>query len=259
MGRKRRTKPPFTETDWQSSQDACALLEHVKDKVSVRKLRLIAAACGRRLSSWFRPELSLPALEVAERYADALASDDERHATQRKLGELKEGDYNLGSWVRLWQNRTEAMSGFVILYVLQGDRAIQHDGGGYIAYHGANAAYQAGYHGKGTANREAFEAGRAVAAEETAAQLHTIRDVIGNPFRPVQIDPSWLTPVVTQLANAAYEERILPSGQLDPHRLTVLADALEEAGASGDLLSHLRGPGPHVRGCFAVDGLLGKA
>jgi hypothetical protein len=39
----------------------------------------------------------------------------------------------------------------------------------------------------------------------------------------------------------------------------VLADALEEAGCgSADLLSHLRAPGPHVRGCWAVDLLLGK-
>ena len=46
---------------------------------------------------------------------------------------------------------------------------------------------------------------------------------------------------------------------LDPDRLAVLADALEEAGCdNADLLSHLRGPGPHVRGCWALDLLLGK-
>jgi hypothetical protein len=46
---------------------------------------------------------------------------------------------------------------------------------------------------------------------------------------------------------------------LDTVRLAVLADALEEAGcADPDLLGHLRGPGPHVRGCWAVDLLLGK-
>jgi hypothetical protein len=51
----------------------------------------------------------------------------------------------------------------------------------------------------------------------------------------------------------------LPAGQLDPTRLAVLADAVEEAGCTdADLLGHLRGPGPHVRGCWAVDLLLGK-
>jgi hypothetical protein len=59
-----------------------------------------------------------------------------------------------------------------------------------------------------------------------------------------------------QLAQVAYDERNLPSWELDPARL---ADALEEAGcADADILSHLRGPGPHVRGCWAVDLLLGK-
>jgi hypothetical protein len=34
----------------------------------------------------------------------------------------------------------------------------------------------------------------------------------------------------------------------------VLADALEEVGGADEaLLGHLRGPGPHVRGCWAVD------
>ena len=61
------------------------------------------------------------------------------------------------------------------------------------------------------------------------------------------------------MAEAAYEQRELPAGTLDPARLTVLADALEDAGcADADLLGHLRGPGPHVRGCWAVDLLLGK-
>ena len=59
------------------------------------------------------------------------------------------------------------------------------------------------------------------------------------------------------LAHAAYDERHLPSGELDPLRLAVLADALEEAGAPDELVGHLRSPGPHVRGCFAVDFCLG--
>jgi hypothetical protein len=85
------------------------------------------------------------------------------------------------------------------------------------------------------------------------------RCVFGNPFRPVQLDPLWVTPTVAGLAQAAYDEWLLPEGDLDPARLLVLADALEEAGCSGpDVLAHLRGPGPHVRGCWAVDLILGK-
>jgi hypothetical protein len=61
------------------------------------------------------------------------------------------------------------------------------------------------------------------------------------------------------MASAIYEERSLPEETFDPARLAVLADALDEAGCSdAELLGHLRGPGPHVRGCFAVDAVLGK-
>jgi hypothetical protein len=57
-----------------------------------------------------------------------------------------------------------------------------------------------------------------------------------------------------------YEERQMPAGTLDNARLAVLADALEEAGCSdADLIGHLRGPGPHVRGCWPVDLCLGKS
>jgi hypothetical protein len=62
------------------------------------------------------------------------------------------------------------------------------------------------------------------------------------------------------LAEAAYAERTLPPGTLDPARLALLADALEDAGCTdGELLGHLRGPGPHVRGCWALDLVLGKS
>jgi hypothetical protein len=88
---------------------------------------------------------------------------------------------------------------------------------------------------------------------------HHLRDIFGNPFRPVTIKPAWLTPIVKGLAQAAYEERVLPSGELDLARLKVLADALEESGCTEQtILDHLRGPGPHVRGCYLVDLLLVK-
>jgi hypothetical protein len=93
------------------------------------------------------------------------------------------------------------------------------------------------------------------------AQL--LRDVVGNPFRPVVLSPAWLTwneATVARLAQAAYDERELPSGELNNARLAVLADALEEAGCTdADILCHLRGPGPHVRGCWPVDLCLGKS
>jgi hypothetical protein len=86
-----------------------------------------------------------------------------------------------------------------------------------------------------------------------------LREIAGNPFRPVALDPAWRTPTVTALATAAYDERILPAGTLEPDRLAILADAFEDAGCdNADILGHLRSPGPHVRGCFVVDLLLQK-
>jgi hypothetical protein len=86
-----------------------------------------------------------------------------------------------------------------------------------------------------------------------------VRDIIGNPFRPVVISPAWLTATVLSLAQAAYDDRTLPAGTLDNTLVAILADALEEAGCQDqDLLVHCRSGGEHVRGCWVVDLILGK-
>jgi hypothetical protein len=94
---------------------------------------------------------------------------------------------------------------------------------------------------------------------EAQAQAHLFRDIVGNPFHPVTLSPGLQRPTVLWLAQAAYEERNLPDGILDAARLAVLADALEEAGCTDDaILAHLRTPGPHVRGCWALDLVTGR-
>jgi hypothetical protein len=99
-------------------------------------------------------------------------------------------------------------------------------------------------------------------AAEQAIQCDLIRCIFSNPFRPVSLDPAWLSRngrLVPRLAGAAYDDRILPAGTLDVGRLAVLADALEDAGCNeAELLGHLREPGPHVRGCWAIDLLLDR-
>jgi hypothetical protein len=93
---------------------------------------------------------------------------------------------------------------------------------------------------------------------ERAHQAGLLRDVF-NPFRPASASPAWQAPQVVALAQAAYDQRELPAGTLDVARLAILADALEDAGCDQpDLLGHLHGSGPHVRGCWAVDLILGK-
>jgi hypothetical protein len=84
-----------------------------------------------------------------------------------------------------------------------------------------------------------------------------LRDIFGNPFRPSRpVDPAWLTFNGGGARNLA--QSVQDSGGFD--RLPLLADALEDAGCTdAGLLGHLRGPGPHVRGCWAVDLVLGKS
>jgi hypothetical protein len=81
-----------------------------------------------------------------------------------------------------------------------------------------------------------------------------LRDVFGPlPFRPVAVEAPWKTPAMIALAQTAYAERQFEN-------LPVLGDALEEAGCTEPaILSHLRGPGPHVWGCWVLDLVLGKA
>jgi hypothetical protein len=84
-------------------------------------------------------------------------------------------------------------------------------------------------------------------------QATLLRDIHGNPFRPIAFSPAWRTAATLGLAQGMYESR-------DFAGMPVLADALEEAGCeSADVLAHCRGPGPHVRGCWVVDLVLGKS
>jgi hypothetical protein len=91
---------------------------------------------------------------------------------------------------------------------------------------------------------------------EKCQQCQLLRDIYGPlPCRPVFIHPSWLAwndGTVKKIAQAIYDERAFD-------RMPILADALEDAGCDdADLLAHCRGAGPHVRGCWVVDLLLGK-
>lgn len=85
------------------------------------------------------------------------------------------------------------------------------------------------------------------------AQASLLRCVFGNPFRPVVFDPSWRSETAVALATGIYAERAFD-------RMPILADALEEARCDHpDVLTHCREPnGVHARGCWVIDGVLGK-
>jgi hypothetical protein len=97
-----------------------------------------------------------------------------------------------------------------------------------------------------------IQADLAIISAEQQEATALLRDVLGNPFRPVIVEPSWRSSNVVTLARAIYDERAFD-------RMPILADALEDAGCTNpDILDHCRQPGEHVRGCWLVDLVLGK-
>ena len=78
------------------------------------------------------------------------------------------------------------------------------------------------------------------------------RELVGSPLQPATLDPSWRSATVVALAEQMYASREFSA-------MPILADALQDAGCEeADILAHCRGPGPHVRGCWVVDLVLGK-
>jgi hypothetical protein len=92
-----------------------------------------------------------------------------------------------------------------------------------------------------------------IAADVQSAAADLLRCTLGNPFHPVAVERRWLASDVVDLANTIYEEAAFG-------RVPELAIALTEAGCNTEeLLDHFRNRGPHVKGCWAVDLLLGKS
>ena len=113
------------------------------------------------------------------------------------------------------------------------------------------------YHREHAQLEGASEAGLSMTRFESDVQVEQktrsrLRDIFGNPFRPVILSPKCLTPTVQTLAQVIYQKQ-----QFD--QLPILADALEEAGCDNeDILKRCREEGEHVRGCWVVDKVLGK-
>ena len=224
----------MTEEQWVACTDLGPLLEFLRDKASDRKLRLFACACCRHIWQLLRDRDCRAAVEQAERYADGQAS--KRGLTPIRV-EARKAVRRQG--IPYWRRRAV----HACLKVVEDRPAPAVAAGAAINASGAVVCKPSNRGGYKTA---------------LAAQAALLRDLF-SPFRPVTPGPDWRTPQAGALAQVAYDERELPAGTLAVARLAVLADALEETGCDqAELLAHLRGPGPHVRGCWAVDLLLGK-
>jgi hypothetical protein len=225
----------MTEAEWLGCTDPGPMLEFLWGKASERKLRLFGCACVNLVWSLIG-EKPPAAVRAAERFADRLVT---KLALRRARQQVRQQRRGLGKAAAglLWPGR-RLWGAYWLAEV--------------VATENAHASVVA------ELNRLSSLLTLNDAGREAICRL--LRDLFGNPFRPVALDPGCRTSNVQALAEAAYEERELPSGHLDPARLSVLADALEEAGCGdAELLSHLRGPGPHVRGCWAVDLVTGRS
>lgn len=220
------------EAGWLASTDPYRMLVFLKDRASDRKLKLLLFAWLRRdcEESW------RTVVETAERWADGTA-------TYRDL----------------WQAYREVMSrrimdqpviAQIIERLLGIDTARSHRelriAGTLMSPTFINIV-------------AAWNLLRVPVDSGSQTAAHVLRDILGNPFRQPRLTLG-PTQSAVALAQAAYEERALPSGHLACQRLAVLADALEDGGcADEDILNHLRDPqAVHVRGCFALDLILGK-
>jgi hypothetical protein len=249
----------MTEAEWLACTDPAPMLEFVRGKASDRKLRLFAVACCRAVWPCMTDGRGRVAAEVAERFADGGATAEEMQAAARGAGTAEydaavDGEGEDGEA----QSRSHAMAAAYWTAASAETAARAGSWGGYPAAIAAHAAAQAAAWG---ARVEGDQEGEQQAKRVWAEQARMAWCVFGNPFRPVSTDPTWLTwhgGAVVALAQAVYDDRDLPPGHLDAGRLAVLADMLEEAGCcDANLLGHLRSPGPHVRGCHAVDAILG--
>jgi len=231
-----------TERQWQACADPVLMLEWLRHagKASDRKLLLFAVACCRTV--WpIRP--TRPAGQEAKRIVPI---------PPRMLEAFADREWRDRAAVEAAERFADGQLGVADFRAAVRNAA--HNPAGLLARRGPFR--MAAEVARSVADTVFIDAeGESPAAPEALCRL--LRDVFGPlAFRSVSVAPSvlaWNDRTVRRLTQAIYDERAFD-------RLPVLADALEEAGlADAELLGHLRSAGPHVRGCWAIDAVLGLA
>jgi hypothetical protein len=248
-----------TEHEWLACRNPHHLLGCARRLLPSRCLlrwRLFNAGCVRRIENGLS-ERCRQALRVFERYADEEATAQEWRTCRAAL------ETDSVAWERAaaqsgrehWQRSGRKDTILTLYRAVHAARAIA----ALDAVSGATATesrlvarWSLVWSGRRRAHGPSLVA---TDSQERKAQCDILRDVMGNPFRPVTIDARWLA--WSHGAAASLVQSIRTEGVFS--ELPVLADALEEAGCTDPhILEHLRGPGPHVRGCWALDSLRGK-
>jgi hypothetical protein len=214
-----------TEAEWLACEDPEAILVFLNGRGTDRK-QLLAAIHASRSCGHDLPSSALrTSLTICEREADGRSTPSELsrlvHVLLPRLDALR-AEYPTGT------GRDTMFSALLLV------DALMTRAGGLNPNSDINLTV------------------RCIIPPEREEYTHVLRDIFGNPFRPVTFSPDWRTDTAVTLARQMYESR-------DFSTMPILADALQDAGCdSADILNHCRGPGPHVRGCWVVDLVLGK-
>jgi hypothetical protein len=219
----------MTEAEWLKCGDPTAMLTLLGQRFSDRKLRLFSCACCRRVWRFARDERLAGVLDAIERYADGEAKERDR-MDARKIAEAVYANVDKPQDCLSIELRTAA------------EKSIRK----HSLNRGELAAAAVGWSGNANFTR--------IKATERRKQAVLLRDMAGDPFHPIALDPAWRTSDVVLLAKGIYEDRAFD-------RMPILSDALQDAGCDkNDLLTHLRDTKQvHVRGCWVVDLVLGKS
>jgi hypothetical protein len=223
----------MTEEEWLAATDPTEMLVYLRH-ASDRKLRLFQVACCQRIWHLMPDTHWREAVAVAEQYADGKVNDKRRKAVLTLIR-------------RPVNSQMERMA----LYAAELANRRMHKG--RVALGCASVIGLAARVAVGIVDRGPCRLSDSPEYQhERAVEASLLRDIFGNPFRPVTLDPSWLTATVLALAEGIYQERAF-------ERMPILADALQDAGCDNEaILNHCRQPAEHVRGCWVVDLLLGK-
>jgi hypothetical protein len=230
----------MTEAEWLASRDPETMLRFVGRYTSRRKERLFAVACCRRLGELLS-DYCLELLTRIESAADRpLSVAAFKELINDAMAHADGLSYQMGTPIgSAWW-----LAGNAIWSAAEGN-------GLGVVDQVADAVTTA-KRDPDTYDVRAPRQSTVGDPAEFATQADLLRHIVGNPFRPVIFSPQWRTSTAVTLAAQMYESR-------DFSAAPILADALQDAGCgSDDILDHCRGEGPHVRGCWVVDLVLGK-
>jgi hypothetical protein len=229
----------MTEPEWLVCEDPNKMLHFLRGKGSDRKFRLFTVACCRRISYLLTDARSREAVQIGERYADGLVCERERLAIAEAAKHVDvDGTNNaadaayLAAEINSPRNHPDAEWGIA-----------------------SDTMSSAAYADPKFVEARTTDYGLRYYPPPSIQKAHCqlLRDIFGNPFRTVALKRPWRTSEVMTLAGTMYDQRTFDC-------IAELAHALEMAGCTNtDILDHCRTPNEHVRGCWVVDLILGKA